>query len=437
VNRLKIGVAALAATAMVAAGCGGGNDNSSGAGGAVNAGGGVAASAGTKHSTKTHSSMSGMELSKSSGKGGVDTAASTLRSNLTAGLQEHVYLAGIAVENGVTHGLTSPQFKAAAATLDKNSVALSQAIASVYGAAAGDQFLKIWRQHIGFFVDYTKGRATKNAALVAKANRDLDGYRATFGAFMAKANPNLTASAVANDLKGHIATLEAAIDAVVAGKSNAFDLLQAAVAHMPGTASVLAGAIAKQFPQKVPGNPSSDAATLRADLTSALQAHTYLAGIAVAEGVGHGLTSPQFKAAAGTLDKNSVAISDVIGQLYGADNGKTFLKVWRDHIGFFVDYTKGRATKNAALVKKANQDLDGYRATSGAFFAKANPNLTADAIATDLKGHVLTLETAIDAVVAKKANAFDLLQAAAAHMPGTADVLAGAIQKQFASKFPA
>src|SRR4051812_40864706 len=375
--------------------------------------------------------------STASGKGGVDTGASALRSTLTAGLQEHVYLAGIAVDNAVTHGLTSPEFKAAAATLDKNSVALSQAIGGIYGDPAGAQFLKIWRQHIGFFVDYTKGRATKNAALVRKANKDLDGYRSQFGAFMAKANPNLTQAAVANDLKGHIATLEAAIDAVVAKDANAFNLLQAAAEHMPGTAAVLAGAIAKQYPEKFAGNSSSGAASLRASLTSALQAHTYLAGIAVAEGVGHGLTSPQFKAAAGTLDKNSVAISDVIGQLYGAANGKTFLKVWRDHIGFFVEYTKGRATKNAALVRKANKELDGYRATSGAFFAKANPNLTADAIATDLKGHVLTLETAIDAVVAGKANAFDLLQAAAAHMPGTADVLAGAIEKQFPQKFPA
>ena len=91
----------------------------------------------------------------------------------------------------------------------------------------------MWRQHIGFFVDYTKGKATKDAAMVAKANKDLDGYRAQVGAFLAKANPNLTADAVANDLKGHVATLEAAIDAVVAKQPEAFDLLQAAAAHMP------------------------------------------------------------------------------------------------------------------------------------------------------------------------------------------------------------
>lgn len=232
--KFRISVAALAATALVAAGCGGSDDKAS--------------SAAPAASTTTQESMS----QTSSGKG-ADSPAAMLRANLTAGLQEHVYLAGITVSEGVEHGLDSAQFKAAAGTLDKNSVAISDAIGSVYGDTAGKQFLKTWRDHIGFFVEYTKGRATNDAALVKKANRELDGYRAASGAFLAKANPKLTAAAVSNDLKGHIATLEAAIDAVVAKKANAFDLLQAAAAHMPGTAAVLAGAIQKQFPEKFPG----------------------------------------------------------------------------------------------------------------------------------------------------------------------------------------
>jgi hypothetical protein len=231
--KFRIGVAALAAAALIAAGCGGDDNKTAQASG-----------------TTTHDSMS--HTASSSGKGGANSAAAGLRATLTAGLQDHVYLAGIAVEQAVNHGLDSAQFKAAAGTLDKNSVALSQAIEGIYGGDAGAQFLKIWRRHIGFFVDYTKGRATKDAALVRKANRDLDGYRASFGAFLAKANPNLTEEAVSNDLEGHVATLEAAIDAVVGKKANAFDLLQAAASHMPGTAQVLAGAIAKQFPEKFP-----------------------------------------------------------------------------------------------------------------------------------------------------------------------------------------
>ena len=49
-------------------------------------------------------------------------------------------------------------FNAVAKQLDANSVALSKAIGSVYGAAAGKQFLdgkNLWRAHIKYFVDYT------------------------------------------------------------------------------------------------------------------------------------------------------------------------------------------------------------------------------------------------------------------------------------------
>ena len=424
--KVKIGVAALAATALIAAGCGGSsNDNNS-----------AKSNNGGNTTATTHTSSSMAMANTSNGSGPANSQAADLRATLTAGLQEHVYLAGIAVDEGVEKGLTSPEFKAAAATLDKNTVALSQAIGNVYGPDAGAKFLKVWRQHIGFFVDYTKGRATHNSAMVAKAKQDLNGYISQFSQFLAGANPNLPASAVAADLKGHVATLEAAIDAVVGKKSNAFNLLQAAAMHMSGTADALAGGIAKQFPHKFSGNEASGASTLRADLTALLQGHVYLAGIAVAQGVGHGLTSPQFKAAAATLDQNSVDIGNAIGSVYGKAAGKQFLNTWRQHIGFFVDYTKGRATHNSALVKKAQKELSGYIQQSAAFLSKANPNLPASAVANDLKGHVATLESAIDAVVGGRSNAFDLLQGAAAHMPGTAQVLAGAIAKQFPTKFP-
>ena len=421
--KVKYGLAALAATALVAAGCGGDDDNGGSATAADNA---------AQMEAMDHDSMS-----KTSGKGGVNSGASELRATLTAGLQEHVYLAGIAVANGVKHGLDSKQFEAAAGTLDKNSVALSEAIGSIYGGKAEKTFLDQWRDHIGFFVQYTEGKATKDAALVKKAQAGLDGYIAEFSAFLAEANPNLTAEAVANDLEGHIATLAAAVDSVVSGKGDAFDRLQSAAAHMPGTADVLAGAIAKQYPDKFDGSSTSGASALRSQLTAGLQEHVYLAGIAVQMGVEEGLDSPQFEAAAATLDKNSVALSKAIGDIYGAKAERAFLKQWRDHITFFVQYTEGKATDNAALVKKANAGLDRYRAEFSALLAGANPNLSAEAVSNDLKGHIATLAAAVDSVVAGDADAFDQLQNAAAHMPGTAQVLADAIQKQFPKKFPA
>ncbi|MGH8991397.1 MAG: hypothetical protein ACRDZ7_07710 [Acidimicrobiia bacterium] len=177
---------------------------------------------------------------------------------MTAGLQEHEYLAGIAVVQAVlTKKTDSPEFTAAAAALDKNSVALSEAIASVYGKGAGDAFLPLWRKHIGFFVDYTVGKLTNDAAKADKAKSDLDGYRADFGAFLASANPNLTKQAVAEALVPHVTATFAAIDGVVAGDGTGSEKLRVAAGHMPMLAATLAGAIAKQFPDKFPSTAAA------------------------------------------------------------------------------------------------------------------------------------------------------------------------------------
>ncbi|MDP3710912.1 MAG: hypothetical protein Q8R60_00325, partial [Mycobacteriales bacterium] len=116
------------------------------------------------------------------GAAGTKTDAAALRAGLTYLLEEHVYLAGIAISQAVKDGgdLTKPGTKAAVAALDTNSVALSKAVASAYPDAE-KPFLDSWRSHIGFFVDYTLGKATKDDAKVTKAKADLDGYRTSFG----------------------------------------------------------------------------------------------------------------------------------------------------------------------------------------------------------------------------------------------------------------
>ena len=176
------------------------------------------------------------------------TDAVALRSGLTYLLEEHVQLAGIATGTALAKkgDLKDPAVKAAVAALDANSVALSKAVGAAYPKAEAP-FLDSWRQHIGFFVDYTLGKATKDRAKVAKAKADLDGYRTSFGELISSVVPELPADAVANELKPHVASLFAAIDAVVAGDASAFAKLQSAAGHMPGTAGTLAGGIAQNL----------------------------------------------------------------------------------------------------------------------------------------------------------------------------------------------
>ena len=121
----------------------------------------------------------------------------------------------------------------------------------VYGAGAEHAFLTLWRKHIGFFVDYATGVATKDKAKQEKAVNDLVGYTGDFGAFLASANPNLPTAAVSELVKTHVLTLKDVVDAQAIGdQRKAFTALRSAASHMMLIADPLASAIAKQFPDK-------------------------------------------------------------------------------------------------------------------------------------------------------------------------------------------
>ena len=143
----------------------------------------------------------------------------------------------------------SKSFPAAAKSLDRNSVELSKAIGSIYGAKAANTFLNgkfQWRAHIGFFVDYTVALAKKDKPGQAKAVANLQRYTKEHGAFLAGAT-GLPKLAVQNDLLGHVLELKNQLDAFAKGdypKSTA--LYREAYHHMFMTGDLLAGAIAKQ-----------------------------------------------------------------------------------------------------------------------------------------------------------------------------------------------
>lgn len=370
---------------------------------------------------------------------GTDFGAAELRATLTAGLQEHVYLAGVAFTTAAATGFESDETGLAVEALDKNSVALSEAIGSVYGDDAADTFLTAWRDHIGNFVAYAQAKAEGDNKGAKKAVQDLDGYRAAFGEFFAGANPDsgLTGDAVADELVPHVETVLELIDSVLAGDADVFEKLRAAAGEMPGTAEVLSTTIKGQFPDMFSGDADSSAAELRATLTAGLQEHVYLAGIAVVQGVSNGLDSDQFAAAAKSLDNNSKALAVAIESVYGTDAGKAFYDQWAQHINDFVLYTEGKATGDNKKVKTAEENLEGYKAAFGEFLAGANPDtgLTADAVADELGPHVQTLFDTIDIVTSGDGDPFEALRVAAGEMPGTAMVLSNVIATQFPDMF--
>jgi len=135
------------------------------------------------------------------------TPAAGLRVGLNALLSEHVYLAAAATDAAL--GGRQPEFEAAAAALDANSVDVAKAIGSVYGPEAEQAFLPLWRKHIGMVVDHTVGAATRDRTKQDRAVGDLVGYTQDFGAFLSGANPNLPKPVVADLVKHHVLTVKA------------------------------------------------------------------------------------------------------------------------------------------------------------------------------------------------------------------------------------
>jgi len=189
-----------------------------------------AAAAGTGHS---HASRAG-------------SPAANLRVTLDRLLGEHAALAMNATNLGYSG---SKSFPAAAKSVDRNSVELSKAIASLYGAKAGNVFLNgkfQWRAHIGFFVDYTVALAKKDKQGQAKAVANLRRYTKEHGAFLATAT-GLPKLAVQNDLLGHVLELKNQLDAYAKGDyTRSTALYRDAYQHMFMTGDLLAAAIAKQ-----------------------------------------------------------------------------------------------------------------------------------------------------------------------------------------------
>ena len=213
----------------------------------------------------------------------------------------------------------------------------------------------------------------------------------------------------------------------------------AVVATVLGTGCTQTMADQKSGAMASPGSlsaagSSAKAAGLRAALNTLMQEHVYLAAAATNAALNG--RDAEFKAAAGALDANGVALSKAIGSVYGADAEKAFLPLWRRHIGFAVDYTVGVATGDRPKQDGAVNDLINYTQDFGAFLASANPNLPKSVVAELVKHHVVSLKDVIDAQAAKdQVKAYAAVRTAAAHMQMIADPLADAIVKQFPDKF--
>lgn len=366
-------------------------------------------------------------------------AAINLRSTLDQLLGEHVVLAVDAMETGYEG---ASDFNAVAAQLGQNTQDLSNAIASVYGSAAGKEFNTMWSAHIQDFVDYVTATKKGDKAGQQAALAKLQTYKTQFANFLHSADPKyLEASTLAAGLQKHVDLLLATFnDFVNKNYTQSYSEWVQAYDEMYSMSDALAGAIVWQFPQKFDNeSPNTPAANLRITLQRLLGEHAWLAMIAMQKGydanTGHA-NAADFQAVAGQLNQDTQDLSNAVASVYGSAGGQEFNKLWSGHIQDFVDYVTATVKNDSAGKQTALTKLDNYRTDFANFLHGANPYISADAVAQTLQVHVTQLVTAFnDYVSGDYTGAFKAFNDAYGHMSMPALAISTGIVQQFPQKF--
>ncbi|HEY0661764.1 MAG TPA: hypothetical protein VGD21_10670 [Lysobacter sp.] len=133
-----------------------------------------------------------------------------------------------------------------------NAKQLANAVGGFYGAAAGERMLSLLAGHWGAVKAMTDAEHAGNRAAMNAAMSTLMQNAGEIAVFLSGANPYLPQDAVRGLLVAHGAHHAAQIGQVMRGdrksEANTWTAMQK---HMDVIADAMAGALARQFPQKV------------------------------------------------------------------------------------------------------------------------------------------------------------------------------------------
>ncbi|HEX4902536.1 MAG TPA: hypothetical protein VFV42_06980 [Acidimicrobiales bacterium] len=351
-----------------------------------------------------------------------DDPASTLRSTLTSLLQEHVYLAGAALETALDLGADDPSTEAALAALDENTLALGGVIGSVPGVDSPDDFVQLWQDHIGYFVDYAVARAGEDQDGADQALADLEGYQQeTADMLESLTDGELLADEVFGELETHVTMITDTVDALVDEDPEALTLLRDAATHMDAVAFAIAEGVVSAH-DEIPGEVASVPAETRATLTSGLQEQAYLLILAAEQVVeAGGPEDPAVQAAVTLAEGSGEDLANTVGSATGTDEREAFLDVWRPHVEAVLAYAEAAATGGDTGAARGELDA------ASAAVATTLGGLVGVDLGAGIDQHVQTVTAAIDALAAADPAAWSLGRAAAQVMPSLAATLAPAI----------
>lgn len=149
------------------------------------------------------------------------------------------------------HAHDAGKAKAAADAVVANARQIADAVAGFYGKPAGERTLQLLAGHWGGVKALTDARAANDAAAQGRAMDELNSNVTAIAKFFSGANPNLPENAVQGLFAAHVAHHATEIQQIMAGDTKGEQATWATMQqHMDVIADALAGAIAKQFPDK-------------------------------------------------------------------------------------------------------------------------------------------------------------------------------------------
>ena len=144
-----------------------------------------------------------------------------------------------------------PDAPAAANRLMKNQEDIGNAVATFYGAAAGQQLTTLLKEHITIAVDLIKAAKAGDKAGQQQADSHWQQNAVQIADFLSKANPHWPKATLTDLMKKHLSTTTNEVVARLTkdweADVRAFDEVYAHVLHM---ADALSEGIVRQFPNK-------------------------------------------------------------------------------------------------------------------------------------------------------------------------------------------
>jgi hypothetical protein len=317
--------------------------------------------------------------------------------------------------------------QAADASLQENTDALSQLVASAYGSANGDRFRQLWQRHITDLLSYANAVAGNDAAAKQTARAALVADADAYGSWLAGAsNARVRASDAVAGVRMHVEELMQQADAYAAGDyGQAYRIERVAYEHMFTAGSALAKA---SLPPEVAVGLDAPPEQLRSAFAMLLGEHMELivdAQRATFAG------SPEFKAAAAQVNANTTAITEAMGAIVGPRKATEFQTAWANHVEGLLAYSTAAAGNDEAAKATAAQNLDGFAARLALYFSDIVRNvLPVEPLTDAISAHDTHLIDQINAYAAKKYDEAQRMQLEGyQQMLGVANTLVGAIQR--------